>query len=292
MTAYRTAAVPVDGGDLAVGVWGDDGPLVVAAHGITSHHRAWALVGDDLGADHRFVAPDLRGRGHSRDLPAPYGMERHAADLAEVIQAYGGTAVVVGHSMGAWAAVELARSYPMLVERLVLVDGGPAMPPPPGVPADPGPAQVTAVIAETVGRAYERLTLTFPDRPTYAATWQAHPSFAEWSPTMAEYADYDLVEVDGALRPACHLEAALRDARDLFAWRPVAPAALPVPAVFLRAERGMLDQPDPMIAAGEATRAFPGIVEREVPGTNHYTIVLGPKGAAEVAVEVRKGMAD
>ena len=41
---YRTSYVPVDGGELAVGIWGDDGPLVVAAHGITSHHLAYGLV--------------------------------------------------------------------------------------------------------------------------------------------------------------------------------------------------------------------------------------------------------
>jgi lipase len=42
-----------------------------------------------------------------------------------------------------------------------------------------------------------------------------------------------------------------------------------------------------MFAPGAAGRAFPGIVERDVPGSNHYTITLGPKGAAEVATAVR-----
>ncbi|HEV7709946.1 MAG TPA: alpha/beta hydrolase [Asanoa sp.] len=288
MTDYRTQTVPVDSGELTVGVWGDEGPLVVAVHGITSHHLAWALVGADLAADHRFVAPDLRGRGHSRDLPGPYGMAQHAADLAAVIAAYGGMATVVGHSMGGWAAVELARAYPMLVDRLVLVDGGPALPPLPGVPADPTEDEITAVVAETIGHAYRRLTLTFPDHEAYRATWRAHPSFADWTETMTAYVDYDLVADAGGLRPACRLEAALRDARDLYAWRPVAPAPLPVPAVFLRAERGMFDQPEGMIAPGAATRAFPGIAESDVPGTNHYTIVLAAKGAAEVAGAVRR----
>ena len=44
---YRLQGVPVDGGDLTVGVWGDEGPLVVAAHGITSHHLGYGLVGPD-----------------------------------------------------------------------------------------------------------------------------------------------------------------------------------------------------------------------------------------------------
>jgi pimeloyl-ACP methyl ester carboxylesterase len=215
-------------------------------------------------------------------------MARHAADLAAVIAAYGGTATVVGHSMGGWVAVELARAYPMLVDRLVLVDGGPALPPLPGVTADPTEDEITAVVAETIGHAYQRLTLTFPDHEAYRATWRAHPSFADWTETMTAYVDYDLVRDGGELRPACRLAAALRDARDLYAWRPVAPAPLPVPAVFLRAERGMFDQPEGMIAPGAATRAFPGIGESDVTGTNHYTIVLAAKGAAEVADAVRR----
>jgi len=287
MTVYRTESVPVDGGDLAVGVWGDAGPLVVAVHGITSHHLAWGLIAPAVATDHRFVAPDLRGRGHSRDLPAPYGMARHAADLAAVIRAFGGPAVVVGHSMGSWAAIELARAEPALVERLVLVDGGPPLTPPPGVPADPTPEQVTELITKTVGQAYARLSMTFPDRAAYLDLWRAHPSLAEWNDAMTAYAEYDLIDDGGALRPACRLEAALGDARDLYAWRPAGPDPLPVPAVFLRAERGMFDQPEPMFAPGAAGRAFPGIVERDVPGSNHYTITLGPKGAAEVATAVR-----
>ncbi|MDG4823343.1 alpha/beta hydrolase [Asanoa sp. WMMD1127] len=289
MRSYRRDTVAVDGGDLTVGVWGDGGPLVVAAHGITSHHLAWGLVAPSVGLDHRFVAPDLRGRGRSRDLPGPYGMDRHAEDLAAVIRAHGERAVVVGHSMGCWAAIALARHEPELVERLVLVDGGPPLAPPPGVPAEPTADQVTRVITETIGQAYARLSMTFPDRAAYRDLWQAHPSLAEWNDAMTMYADYDLVDDGGVLRPACRLEAALRDARDLYAWQPVPPEPLPVPAIFLRAERGMLDQPEGLFAPGAAGRAFPGVVERDVPGTNHYTITLSPKGAADVVTAVRSG---
>jgi lipase len=286
---YRMSSVPVDGGELAVGVWGEDGPLVVAAHGITSHHLGFGLVGADLGTDHRFLAADLRGRGRSRDLPGPYGMARHAADLAEVVKAYGGSAVVVGHSMGCWAAIELVRAYPMLVDRLVLVDGGPPLPAPPGLEGEPTPAQVEEAIAATVGTAYARLAMTFPDAEAYRALWRAHPSFQEWNPAMDAYADYDLVPTggpDGALRPACLVEAASRDARDLYPWAAPPPGPLPVPAVFLRAERGMFDA-EPMFAPGEATRWFPGVQERDVADVNHYTITLSPRGAEAVAAAVR-----
>lgn len=288
--AYARESVPVEGGKLTVGVWGHSGPLVVAAHGITSSHLAWQLVGADLGADHRFVAVDLRGRGGSRDLPGPYGMARHAADLAAVIEAYGdGSPVLVtGHSMGGFVAVELAHRWPHLVRRLVLVDGGAPLPVPPGVDAAGDEKSMAAAIEKTVGSAFARLTMTFPDRESYHAMWRVHPSFADWNDAMAAYVDYDLIGEPPELRPSCRYEAAVRDGRDVYAFTGVVPRALPVPAVFLRAPRGMLDEPDqPLYPLGYATRWLPGVTEVDVPDVNHYTITLGRNGAAAVVAAIR-----
>ncbi|MEV0607008.1 alpha/beta hydrolase [Polymorphospora rubra] len=286
---YAIGSVPVDGGDLTVGVWGDRGPLLVAAHGITSSHVAWTLVGERLGVDHRLVAADLRGRGGSRDLPGPYGMERHADDLAAVIGAYGdGPVVVLGHSMGGFVAVALARRHPRLVERLVLVDGGPPLPAPDGIDATADEATVADAVRRTIGPAFARLTMTFPDRESYRDLWRAHPSFVDWTDAATAYVDYDLVGEPPELRPACRPEAAVRDARDTYALPGAVPAPVGVPAVFLRAERGMLDQPDrPFYAEGHAAHWLPGTTEVTVPGVNHYTITLGPAGAAAVEAAVR-----
>lgn len=290
--SYRVHSVPVTGGDLTVGVWGDEGPLVLLLHGITSSHMTWAMVGPDLGRDHRTIGPDLRGRGASRGLPPPYGMSAHAADVAAVIEAYGGgPAVVVGHSMGAFAALETARQYPLLVERLVLVDGGPPLALPSGLNSDDeapiGDAQIDEAIAKTVGPAYARLSMTFPDRESYREMWRSHPSFSEWNPAISAYVDYDLVGEPPQMRPACLLEAALRDARDLYALPGVEAAAVPKPAIFLRAERGMLNEETPFYEAGYAGAWLWGVDERTVAGVNHYTITLGSAGAAAVAAAVR-----
>jgi len=286
MSAYRRTT-EVDGGELALGVWGESGPLVIAVHGITSSHVAWTVVGEQLGADHRFVAVDLRGRGDSRDLPPPYGIDRHADDIAAVIRAYGGPALVVGHSMGGFVAAATARRHPELVSRLVLVDGGAPLPLPPGVPADAGEAGLKAAIEQTVGTAFARLTQTFPNRQAVVDLWRAHPALTEWTPVMAAYAEYDVVEADGGFVTKCKLAAAVRDAQDVYATSSARPGSLPVPATFLRAERGMLGDPMPLYPEGYASRWLPGVAESTVAGVNHYTITLSEAGADAVVHTVR-----
>jgi len=72
--------VPVEGGTLAAYRWSGDGPVVLAAHGITSNHRSWGLVAAALDGAATLVAPDLRGRGRSNGLPG-----RRLVDSAELV---------------------------------------------------------------------------------------------------------------------------------------------------------------------------------------------------------------
>ena len=290
--AYRTGTVPVRGGELVHGTWGTDGPLVVGVHGITASHLAFGPVAERLAHGFRFFAPDLRGRGRSRDLPPPYGMDEHAQDVATLIEVVGGpAAVVVAHSMGGWVATRLAAERPDLVRRLVLVDGGAPLPPPPGLGPDAGDEEVDAAVTATVGPAYQRLTRTFATPEEYRDLWREHPAMRPWSPAIEAYVDYDLVGTPPDLHPACRIEAALRDAHDLYAMAGTAPEPTAVPSVFLRAERGMLDQPEGMYAAGYAERRLPGTPEVTVPGVNHYSIVLGEAGADAVAAAVSEALA-
>lgn len=290
VTAYRTLDVPVEGGALRVGVWGEAGPVVLAVHGITANHRTWDLVADRL-PDVRLVAPDLRGRGRSAALPGPYGMARHAADLAAVLAAVGaGPAVVLAHSMGAFVAVTLAHTDPDRVARLVLVDGGLPLTPPPGL-------DDAAVLAAVLGPAAERLSMTFPTRAAYRDFWRGHPALAaDWGPAVARYVDYDLTGAEPALRPSAVLAAVQEDSAEIHSAATVGPAlaALAHPAVFLRAPRGLRDEPpglypEPEVAAWAAR--LPGLRWATVPGVNHYTVLLADRGADAVAAEVSAAVA-
>jgi hypothetical protein len=61
--------------------------------------------------------------------------------------------------------------------------------------------------------------------------------------------------------------------------------------VFVRTERGMLDQPAGIHAAGYAEQWLPGTPEVAVPGVNHYSIMLRDAGADAVGNAVRGGVA-
>ncbi|WP_323793769.1 alpha/beta hydrolase [Nocardioides sp.] len=300
-TEPRTASVRVRGGDLAVGVWGPEdpsAPVVLAIHGITATHRGWPLVA--AGLPHcRVIAPDLRGRGRSADLPAPYGLARHAEDLEAVLDHFGvESAVVVGHSMGAFVAVALADRIGTRASALVLVDGGLELTPPPGFVPRPD-----ATPEEVLGPAAARLTMSFESHEAYRDFWRAHPAFAgQWNPTVEGYVDYDLRGEAPDLRPSTKVEAVASDSSQLFGGhvldgRSYADAlrTLAVPTTFLRAPRGLMDEPQalyPPDAARTARALVPHLVDVEVEDVNHYTIVMAEPGArvvAEVTIDLLGG---
>ncbi len=271
MTVSSTVSeVPVPGGTLTVGRWGlpADGPPVLAIHGITANHLAWGMVAPLV--DGPVVAPDLRGRGGSGTLPGPYGMAAHAEDCVAVLDALGiERAVVVGHSMGGFVASVLAHRHPDRVARLVLVDGGAPFPP-------------TQTDLETaLGPAVARLSMRFASREEYRDFWRQHPSFANWNAYIESYVDYDLTGEEPSLHSTVNGDAVRADFIDLHTGADPRAAyeALPSETVFLRAERGMFDEPTALYPDPDTI----GLKVTTVPGTNHYTILLGEDGARAVA---------
>jgi pimeloyl-ACP methyl ester carboxylesterase len=101
------------------------GPLVVLAPYCISHPAVFDPLEAELDSDHRVVRYDDRGSGASTRR-GPYDMETGAADLEAVLQAVGGSAVVVALADGVNRAVRVAAERPDLIEALVVPGGNPA----------------------------------------------------------------------------------------------------------------------------------------------------------------------
>lgn len=134
----QLAMVATPLGEVAVEVAGPpNGPPILLVPGTAAWSGFWRNVSAHLAArGWRVIAVGLPPFGYSaHDPEMRYGRASQAARLAAVIGAAAGRpAIVVGHSFGSGAVVELAATAPGLVRALVLVDAslGPLDPPPTG----------------------------------------------------------------------------------------------------------------------------------------------------------------
>jgi lipase len=293
--SYRTTEVDVRGGPLRAGVWESDGlapdvpaeRTVFAVHGVTSSHLAWALVAEQLvlAPRTRIVAPDLRGRGHSAALPGPWGMEQHADDLHALAAVFGPADVTAGHSMGGFVAVVAAHRHPESIGELVLVDGGVPLPRPEGM-------SVETLMQAILGPAAERLAMTFTGHDAYRHFWRKHPAFADaWSPAVERYVDYDLVPGPDGWHSASRFDAVAEDSAQQGEGGSLQAAwdAMTVPPAFLRSPRGLLAEPPGLYPPDALERfavAHPGFRWDDVEETNHYTVLLGQRGAGRVGAAI------
>lgn len=99
-----------------------DAPRILLIHGASSNLRElWGPLADVLAAEHRVIAYDRPGLGHSTRAPRAETLAAQAQVAARVLEASGaGPALIVGHSLGAAVALRLALDFPKLVSGLVL----------------------------------------------------------------------------------------------------------------------------------------------------------------------------
>ena len=114
-----------DGRKMSALKWGNDSPQIVFLHGGAQNAHTWDTVALALGVS--VLCIDLPGHGHS-DSAARFDvnarpLQQNAADIAQVISQHAPDALgVVGMSLGGLTTLALARDWPHLVRKMVLVD--------------------------------------------------------------------------------------------------------------------------------------------------------------------------
>lgn len=120
-TPSSTGKVPVGGAEIYYEIHGDGPPLVLLHGGVTPSTTFGApLVA--MAKTHKVIAIHLRGHGFSTDSDAAWSDELMADDVAAVLGQLGiSKARIMGYSLGAAVALQVAMRHPELVEKLVSV---------------------------------------------------------------------------------------------------------------------------------------------------------------------------
>ena len=112
---------------LNVATWqaepGNSGSPFLFIHGITDRHETWSEVAGGIRRGASAIAPDLRGHSRSGRTNGNYHFTDYPQDLISLIESGADLPVhIVGHSLGAIVAVQVAVQRPDLVNSLVLED--------------------------------------------------------------------------------------------------------------------------------------------------------------------------
>lgn len=109
----RLSSHRIQSGDAEIVYWTlGEGPPVVLLHPFPVNHEFWLPVAETLASRYRVLLPDLRGHGESGIGEGPATMEKHAADIAHIMDdADMGRAPLIGVSIGGYALFEFWRKY-------------------------------------------------------------------------------------------------------------------------------------------------------------------------------------
>jgi pimeloyl-ACP methyl ester carboxylesterase len=119
----QTGYAPVNGLEMYYEIHGRGEPLVLL-HGAFGAVDLWGPILTGLVENHRVIAVELQGHGRTADIDRPFAYEQFADDVAAVLEHLSvEQADVVGYSMGADTALQVAIRHPQMVRKLVPISG-------------------------------------------------------------------------------------------------------------------------------------------------------------------------
>jgi len=112
--------IPSDGAEICFDVSGSGAPVILL-HPFPVNREFWLPVAQFLSTRYRLIMPDLRGHGDSSLGEGSATMQKHAVDVARVMDAAGvDRAPLVGVSIGGYVIFEFWRQFRDRVSALVL----------------------------------------------------------------------------------------------------------------------------------------------------------------------------
>lgn len=101
-----------------------EGPTVILLHSGGMSGRQWRRLAERLATSFRVVSPDFLGSGENAPWPdeAPFHFRSDIAEVSELLDAFGGSAHLVGHSYGGLIALTIARQRPDAVRSVAVYD--------------------------------------------------------------------------------------------------------------------------------------------------------------------------
>ena len=89
---------------------------IVLIHGFCETHRLWDHFREELSSEFRVICPDLPGFGSSALPDDNISLDSVAGNLADWLSSLGiARCVLIGHSLGGYIALELARCRPEML---------------------------------------------------------------------------------------------------------------------------------------------------------------------------------
>lgn len=238
-----------------------DGPSVVLLHPFPVNHEFWLPVAEALSTRYRLILPDLRGHGESGAGEGPATMDKHAADLARLMDdAQVPRAPIIGVSIGGYLLFEFWRKHRARVAALGLCNTK--------APADGPEARAARLQAanDVLERGTEPFVQSMASRVLAKSTQESRPDLVDGAlRMMRKMSPEDIAQVQRGM-------AARPDSVDAL-------KTINVPTLLITGDE------DPMTGVNEAEfmrQHIPGSQLRVIQKAGHYSPWEQPEEATKL----------